>query len=90
MEKIRDKKEQKIKKLKKLMAIDPYHPQVVKNADMLRQKSHSALDIPPVANLDNMEKFRDNSFDMKSKFGIIDFNDDPLKKMGRYDLDKRL
>ena len=37
-----------------------------------------------------MEKFRDNSFDMKAKFGIVDFNDDPLKRMGRYDIEKRL
>ena len=37
-----------------------------------------------------MEKFRDNSFDMKARFGIADFNDEPFKKQGRYDLDKRL
>lgn len=49
------------------------------------------MDSPPVANLDNMEKFRDNSFDMKARFGIADINEDPLKMMGgRYDIDKRL
>lgn len=38
-----------------------------------------------------MEKFRDASFDMKSKFGIADFEEDPFKAMvhNRYDLNKR-
>ena len=46
---------------------------------------------PPVANLDNMEKFRDASFDMKAKFGIVDIDDDPLKPMkDRYSMDRRL
>lgn len=31
LEKQKDKEDKKIKKLKLLMAIDPYHPQVVKN-----------------------------------------------------------
>ena len=35
--------------------------------------------------MDNMEKFRDNSFDMKQRFGIADFDDDPLKIVNRYD-----
>ena len=32
----KDKEDKKVKKLKRLMAIDPYHPQVVKNAKLLR------------------------------------------------------
>ena len=44
---------------------------------------------PPVANLDNMERFRDESFDFKARFGISDFDDDPLKMVPRYDIEKR-
>lgn len=86
---MRDKELQKIKKLKKMQAIDPYHPMVVKNSHLLAQKSISMRE-PPVANLDNMERFRDASFDMKSRFGIVDLDDDPMKAVNRYDVDRRL
>ncbi len=59
-------------KLKKLMSIDPYHPQVIKNADLLHKRSSSVI-IEPIASLQNMEKFRDIHFDMKAQFGISDF-----------------
>lgn len=61
-----------IQKLKKLMAIDPYHPLVLKNAQLLQKKSNSVM-MEPIATLDNMEKFRDVSFDMKAQFGITNF-----------------
>lgn len=32
-----------VKRLKKLMAIDPYHPEVVKNADLLNERSQSLI-----------------------------------------------
>jgi hypothetical protein len=37
-----------------------------------------------------MERFRDASFDMKSRFGIADLDDDPMKVVNRYDMDRRL
>ena len=67
----KEKDERLLKKLKKLMAIDPYHPLVLKNERFLR-KAEKTEEIEPVANLDNMEKFRDASFDVKAKFGIAD------------------
>jgi len=37
-----------------------------------------------------MERFRDAKFDMKAQFGIVDFEDDPLKQIfNRYERDKR-
>ena len=88
---LKDKEQQKMKKLKKLMAIDPYHPLVVKNSNLVMRmmKSNSGIE-PPVASIDNMERFRDASFDMKARFGIVDFEEDPLKQVNRYDVDKRL
>jgi hypothetical protein len=85
----KEKEQLKLKKPKKLMAIDPYHPMVLKNADLIRDRSHTSME-SPVANLDNMERFRDASFDMKAMFGIADSEEDPLKMVNRYDMDKRL
>jgi hypothetical protein len=68
----KEKELKHIQKLKKLMSIDPYHPLVVKNTDLLQKRSISVL-MEPIANLDNMEKFRDVNFDMKAQFGISDF-----------------
>lgn len=36
MQQEREKRQKQIQKLKKLMAIDPYHPMVVKNNHLLR------------------------------------------------------
>jgi DNA-binding SARP family transcriptional activator len=70
------------------MAIDPYHPFVVKNSRLLEQRSISVME--PIASLDNMEKFRDASFDMKAHFGIDDAHEDPMKPLSnRYDTNKR-
>lgn len=44
----------------------------------------------PIANLENMERFRDNKFDMKARFGIVDVEQDLLKQVNyRYDANKR-
>lgn len=76
----KEKEEKLKKKLKRLMSIDPYNPLVLKNAHLLKERSVSVMD-QPVANLDNMERFRDASFDMKAKFGIDDYEEDPLKSL---------
>jgi hypothetical protein len=39
----KEKEQKLVKKLKKLMAIDPYNPQVVKNAHLLKERSISVM-----------------------------------------------
>jgi hypothetical protein len=66
-----------------LKAVDPYHPLVLKHAKLLEK----AQSLPPreaVASIENMESFRDASFDMKAHFGIADAEEDPLKPAYRY------
>lgn len=66
-----------------MKAVDPYHPLVLKHAALL-EKMQSSPPLEAVASLENMESFRDASFDMKAHFGIADAEEDPLKPAYRY------
>ena len=90
VESTKEKDQKLLKKLKKLMSIDPYHPLVLKNERFLR-KAEKTEELEPVANLDNMEKFRDASFDIRAKFGISDLEDDPLQHVPkRYQVSNKI
>lgn len=67
----REKLEQHERQLRRLKAVDPYHPLVLKHATLL-EKVQSTPPLEAVASLENMESFRDANFDMKAHFGIVD------------------
>jgi hypothetical protein len=39
----KEKEQKQLQKLKKLMSIDPYHPLVLKHADLLQKRSSSVM-----------------------------------------------
>jgi hypothetical protein len=61
------------------MSIDPYHPLLAKHSKLLEENNKSLTEIEPIASLDNMEHFRDSSFDFKGHFGIHDLESDVMK-----------
>ncbi len=53
----------KIRYIRKLQSIDPFHPLVEKNKHLIKEKS--LMESQPVVSMDNIEMFRDKSFDLK-------------------------
>ena len=53
--------------MKRLQSVDPFHPELAKNEKLLQK---SMIISEPIVNLDNIERYRDDKFDFKSRFGI--------------------